>query len=540
MGRVLLLRSKLRGVKKTLLLSAIFSASTQLFGTVAVSGNDYCTKLANTIANAISLNSPVVNDIETGVQTCATNPFSGVSKPLIVNFAPGLMLNAGSTALTVPSNVTLKCPVIYSCVFTGSRSGVFIDTSGGSNIAIEGLAVTTTNDRAIAIKFGNAQQHVRVRDTIVQGTNTTTNTGICAFIDAQTPGSFSGGYNFDHFYCLGYKYGIEVWSHSGANTVTQIAGTNVWIAGRFAGHIVGSVGVWCREDSGTNGGCAGSKFIASLVEQNTTGLVCDAGAFGIDYDGDAEGNDTQHIEGAGCNPQYHFSISGEYFKQSWNSTANIYDKEQDYGGVLTRESRGDQNFVLYDDSLVPEHIRFYRGNSLISGGSPTEKFGMTFGRSSDPACEHNEWHFLSHKFTSCAGSPPGSGTWAVGDIAFNTSASAGAPMGWINTSAGTPGTWTVLANAGTTTTTVVSGTSTLGSSSIAAATCHSVVTTPATGVAATDAITWSYASEPSGSTDGKLILNAYPTSGNVNFMLCNPTASALVPTGLVVNWRVLR
>ena len=87
---------------------------------------------------------------------------------------------------------------------------------------------------------------------------------------------------------------------------------------------------------------------------------------------------------------------------------------------------------------------------------------------------------------------------------------------------------------------IASGTATLGNSSIAATTCNAAVTTAATGVLATDTITWSYASAPSGTTDGKLILNPYPTSGNVNFVLCNPTAGALVPTGLVVNWKVTR
>lgn len=83
---------------------------------------------------------------------------------------------------------------------------------------------------------------------------------------------------------------------------------------------------------------------------------------------------------------------------------------------------------------------------------------------------------------------------------------------------------------------VATGTATLTSSSIAAVTCAAVVTVAATGTATTDKISWSYASAPSTATDGKLILSVYPTLNNVNFLLCNPTAGALVPTGLVVNW----
>jgi hypothetical protein len=78
---------------------------------------------------------------------------------------------------------------------------------------------------------------------------------------------------------------------------------------------------------------------------------------------------------------------------------------------------------------------------------------------------------------------------------------------------------------------IASGTSTLGSGSLSATSRNSAVTTTATGVASTDAIEWSYASAPSGSTDGKLILSACPTSGNVNFLLCNPTPGGLFRLG---------
>jgi hypothetical protein len=87
---------------------------------------------------------------------------------------------------------------------------------------------------------------------------------------------------------------------------------------------------------------------------------------------------------------------------------------------------------------------------------------------------------------------------------------------------------------------IASGTSALGNGSISATTCNAAVTTTAAGATTTDAIEWTYASAPSETTDGKLILSPYLTSGNVNFVLCNPTAGALVPTGLVVNWEVIR
>ncbi|MGO9112596.1 MAG: hypothetical protein ACLP9L_25475 [Thermoguttaceae bacterium] len=41
---------------------------------------------------------------------------------------------------------------------------------------------------------------------------------------------------------------------------------------------------------------------------------------------------------------------------------------------------------------------------------------------------------------------PTTGTWAQGDLCWNTGATASGSPGWICTAAGTPGTWTAMAN----------------------------------------------------------------------------------------------
>lgn len=87
---------------------------------------------------------------------------------------------------------------------------------------------------------------------------------------------------------------------------------------------------------------------------------------------------------------------------------------------------------------------------------------------------------------------------------------------------------------------IASGASTLGSGAIGGTTCNAAVTTTAVGTLTTDSIQWAYASAPSGTTDGKLTLNPYVDVDNVHFVLCNPTAGSLTPTGLVVNWKVIR
>jgi hypothetical protein len=86
---------------------------------------------------------------------------------------------------------------------------------------------------------------------------------------------------------------------------------------------------------------------------------------------------------------------------------------------------------------------------------------------------------------------------------------------------------------------VASGTSALGTTAIASLACATVVTTAATGVATTDAIDWSFNAAPDATYNG-LTIKPYVTSGNVNFLVCNPTAGSITPAAATLNWRVAR
>lgn len=88
--------------------------------------------------------------------------------------------------------------------------------------------------------------------------------------------------------------------------------------------------------------------------------------------------------------------------------------------------------------------------------------------------------------------------------------------------------------------TIAKGTSTLTGSAISSGSCATTVTTSATGTFTDDTISVSYASFSAPSTDGRLTLSYWPTTDHVNFALCNPTAGSITPSGLVVNWNVLR
>lgn len=96
------------------------------------------------------------------------------------------------------------------------------------------------------------------------------------------------------------------------------------------------------------------------------------------------------------------------------------------------------------------------------------------------------------------------------------------------------------------TTTIEYGTSALGTAEIASGVCASAVTTVATNVATTDVINWGFNGDPTGVTgyaptaNGMLTIIAYPTSGNVNFKVCNLTAAAITPGAVTLNWRIQR
>jgi hypothetical protein len=97
-----------------------------------------------------------------------------------------------------------------------------------------------------------------------------------------------------------------------------------------------------------------------------------------------------------------------------------------------------------------------------------------------------------------------------------------------------------------TTSTIASGTFTLGTGAISSATCATVVTVSATGVATTDVVTASFNGDPTGitgyapSASGTLYMYVYPTTNNVNVKVCNNTSGSITPGAATLNFRVVR
>lgn len=90
---------------------------------------------------------------------------------------------------------------------------------------------------------------------------------------------------------------------------------------------------------------------------------------------------------------------------------------------------------------------------------------------------------------------------------------------------------------------IASGATSLGTSAIASAAC-STITASAPGITTTNAIEASFSGDPTGSTgyipstSGMLTIIPYPTTGNVNFKVCNNTSNSITPGAVTINWRV--
>lgn len=103
-----------------------------------------------------------------------------------------------------------------------------------------------------------------------------------------------------------------------------------------------------------------------------------------------------------------------------------------------------------------------------------------------------------------------------------------------------------LSAAGGLTTTIATGTSALGTSAIGSAACATAVTTVATNTATTDVVLWGFNGDPTAVTGyvplvaGMLTIIAYPSSGNVNFKVCNNTNASVTPGAITLNWSVRR
>jgi hypothetical protein len=86
---------------------------------------------------------------------------------------------------------------------------------------------------------------------------------------------------------------------------------------------------------------------------------------------------------------------------------------------------------------------------------------------------------------------------------------------------------------------VVASTVTLGNTAVAAGTCSSSAAS-ANGTLSTDSVVWAFASAPT-TADARLNYSVHVGAANTaTFFVCNASAASITPTGLVVNFQVIR
>lgn len=141
-------------------------------------------------------------------------------------------------------------------------------------------------------------------------------------------------------------------------------------------------------------------------------------------------------------------------------------------------------------------------------------------------------------------------TTSAGAVATTCTKTSGTAFGALATV--TPGTGVAtaaasnLSAAGGISSTIASGTAALGTGAIGSGACATAVTVAAANVATTDVIVDSFNGDPTGVTGyapvttGMLTVIEYPTSGNVNFKVCNTTSASITPGAITLNWRVVR
>jgi hypothetical protein len=87
--------------------------------------------------------------------------------------------------------------------------------------------------------------------------------------------------------------------------------------------------------------------------------------------------------------------------------------------------------------------------------------------------------------------------------------------------------------------TVGSGTAAMTTAAIGNGACGTTVTVASSNVLSSDVVNFSFSSAPA-ANPGTLKINAWATSGNVNFEYCNGTGASVTPTATTIRWSVPR
>jgi hypothetical protein len=361
---------------------------------------------------------------------------------------PAAEYTLGAIALTLRSHLRIDGASIEATKLTYTGNADAINGAGCARLSLKNFSVYTTATAANGIRLGGgsdgetAARQVCIENVGLSGNTSASNTGAGLLLHGGGVGDpYSGSLVCTLLNTLGYKYGVKGVGVDANATWTTVSLIQCKLSGRDAGIIAGSAGIYF--DALTIG--VGSKCDGGAIEGYATGVECLDGSFGITVNADIENCTNAFAVGATFNGEINNTgVGGVFYQQRSFSSAAVYRLYILASSMITETQRGPKHVM---GNVQEEDFGWYRGGSLIdSTGTTVRHFGAHTSTNDDlEAPERNYIDFAGWHMTRGAAAPT-SGTWARGDVCWNTGVAAAGSPGWICTTAGSPGTWKALAN----------------------------------------------------------------------------------------------
>ena len=407
-----------------------------------------------------------------------------INLAFLLLFVPTIVLAAGTTqqsAYPVKANPA------------GTDKALITDPTDGNrtkNVLLSSLPVSTPVQNALNLKVNTSVLNTLATAALSPNTNQIVSWNGSNWTTVDNTGGSGGG--ILHAPSDGAYYG----SHNGA--WAALTGIFVVPSGSITGTSGGLSGQYIDWNITTGGASIKNRptiptTLSSLADDATHRLTTDTQQAAWSAKADANANTTG---------------------TSRNLDATGLAADHTWGGTNTYQN------LVYTNISSPYVNGSMEANFPNQTSCPTPVAGMDRMYN----CNHQ---FYGYKNGGTASQIP-----IVSDI--NTQAKFEALVGWS------------LPGGSSSSTTIASGTSSLGTSAIASGACAAAVTTTATGAASTDVVNWGFNSNPTGvtgyipSASGMLSIIAYPTTGNVVFLVCNNLASSVTPGSITLNWRIIR
>jgi hypothetical protein len=368
---------------------------------------------------------------------------------------------------TYKTNLTLTMSGNNSLIGEG-KNDVKINYSGASSAilcsgwtgVISDLSIYITDKDAHGIQAGKASRQPVIRNVYLDATavgSTTTGSGIYLVGDT----GFSGGIGIENVYVLQFKFGVNIYgTNSATDCWTAISMTNVWLNGNSAGVVAGSCGIYMSAN------CNGhaTTMNTGLIQSFDYGCYFDNGSEGASIHAHMESNNNYYFAGNTFNGAITNDTGGPRLKEFSQATTQIIKEVDTVTNVRVAEFRYPPVTLVYDASPGALKQIWYRAPSAISNTDGTYsapsatyalKFAVGLGQSSAYGiATHPSDHYIQvsdrklHWSTNSPAAETGSQivAWVRGDVCYNAAAAVGAPIGWMCTVAGTPGTWVAMAN----------------------------------------------------------------------------------------------